>query len=111
MPAGKLKSKRRSVHLILIIGPIGRIGPILTLFPFAWLREAEPVAGVVFEDRFDAVGSFGAVDSLNHRSLTTKALSHKFCVLAPLWLILSYGFGGRGFCKAAAMNSVMPTSL
>jgi hypothetical protein len=29
-----------------------------TLFCFAWLREAEPISGVVLEDGFDAVGPF-----------------------------------------------------
>src|SRR5689334_23038619 len=60
MPAGKSKLKRRSVHLILciVIGPTDRIGPILTSIPFAGLREAEPVAGIVLENRFDAVWPF-----------------------------------------------------
>src|SRR5687768_17930709 len=64
MPVGKSKLKRRSVHLMRIgqIAPIKRIGAILTLISAGWLREAEPVSGIVFEDRFDAVrplGGFG----------------------------------------------------
>src|SRR5215210_9225531 len=34
-------------------------GTILTLIPAGWLRQTEPVTGVIFEHCFNAVGSFG----------------------------------------------------
>src|SRR5882762_5375523 len=63
---GKGKGESRFFGLTLYPLPFPLFPALVLVVSFAWLGETKPISGVVLEDGFNAVGSFGGFGNKLH---------------------------------------------